>query len=104
MSRLSLLIALLLPAACAPPQPVVPPGPWSGAPESNDWNLKVTVANPHDLWHGEGATDALAAEATLPVRRLFTGRRQQLPDLQTQSIYSTGSAPQPQSGNGDAGQ
>src|SRR5271156_6641419 len=104
MCRLSLLIALLLPAACAPPPPpLVPAGPWSGAPESNDWNLKVTVANPHDLFHGDGTTDNLGREASPPVERLFTGKRQALPDLSTQQVYGSSASSQP-AASSNAGQ
>jgi len=103
MPRTSWLILLLLPAGCQVPNIPQPPGPWSGYPEPNDWNLHVMVANPQDLSNGQAAKTDLAIEAVPPVRRLFSGLRTALPNITADQTFSLGTAPTA-GGVGAAGQ
>jgi hypothetical protein len=88
-----ILILLLLPTACAVPYVPQPPGPWSGSPEANDWNLSVMVANPQDLAYGQSATASLGNEAVPPIRRLLSGQRTPLMQVTAEQIFPAGQAP-----------
>jgi hypothetical protein len=103
MPRLSCLILLLLPAGCAWSTYVSqPPGPWSGAPEPNDWNLHVMVANPGDLSHGQAMQTSLATESVAPIRRLLSGQRTPLMAISAEQLNAIPTAPS--SVGGSAGQ
>lgn len=58
--------------------PTARAGTWMPTGD-NDANLRVMVADPHDLVVGKAAPNALAAEAAPPVGLLLSGRRQALP-------------------------
>jgi hypothetical protein len=104
MPRPSLLILLLLPAACAVPYLPQPPGPWSGAAEPNDWNLSVMVANPQDLAYGQSETASLGNEAVPPIRRLLSGQRTQLMQVTAEQVLPAAQAPAQQGGAVGVGQ
>jgi hypothetical protein len=97
MSRWHFLGVLVFLASCT--DPMDRPGTWdASASHSNDANLRVMIANPHDLVKGVGEDTSAGAEAAPPVARLLAGKRYPLPVENTSSISST-SQPQPQ---GDA--
>jgi type IV pilus biogenesis protein CpaD/CtpE len=74
------------------------PGTWNVATShANDANLRVMIANPHDLVKGRGEDTSAGAEAAPPVARLLAGKRYQLPVENTSSISSS-AQPQPQGG------
>jgi hypothetical protein len=52
----------------------------------NDANLRVMVANPHDLVAGEGTGASIGAEAAPPVARVLAGKRYPLPQLNAASV------------------
>jgi hypothetical protein len=103
MLRMLGLFLLILPAACTVPFVPQPPGPWSGFPEPNEWNLHVMVANPQDLSNGEAANVELAHEAAPPVRRLYAGQRTPLMNV-TAEVFGAASAPAAAQGGTGAGQ
>ena|SRR5690242_15448340 len=52
----------------------------------NDANLRVMVANPHDLVAGTGTDASTGAEAAPPVARMLAGKRYPLPNLNAAEI------------------
>jgi hypothetical protein len=52
----------------------------------NDANLRVMVANPHDLVEGTGASVSAGAEAAPPVARVLAGKPYPLPELNAASV------------------
>ena len=52
----------------------------------NDANLRVMVANPHDLVEGTGTGASTGAEAAPPVARVLAGKRYPLPNLNAAEI------------------
>lgn len=107
MLRWTWLMLVLTAAACSPDYPFDKPGTWSldqlgGA---NDANLRVMVANPRDLVAGAGENTSVGVEAATPVHKLFTGRRAQLPPLNTLDVNVIPlQQPQPEQGGPNAGQ
>jgi hypothetical protein len=102
--RKTFLLALLALAACTPDHPFDKPGTWSldSAPSSNDANLRVMVANPHDLVAGTGEANSLGAEAGPPVGGVLLGRRAPLPASGVAQIQAQGDSaapPPPPNGN-----
>jgi hypothetical protein len=96
MSRCCWLIVPLFLASCT--DPMERPGTWNAATShANDANLRVMIANPHDLVKGRGEDTGAGAEAAPPVARLLAGKRYPLPVENTSSISST-TQPQPQGG------
>jgi hypothetical protein len=94
MPMLCWLIVLVFLASCT--DPMEQPGTWNVSnSHSNDANLRVMVANPHDLIEGLGEDKSAGAEAAPPVARLLAGKRYPLPVENTSAISST-SQPQPQ--------
>ena len=94
MNRWRWLIVILSLTSCS--DPMERPGTWNiSTPNSNDTNLRVMIANPHDLIEGKGQGASSGAEAAPPVARLLAGKRYPLPVENTSSISST-SQPQPQ--------
>jgi hypothetical protein len=92
MRRWCWLIILFL-AACT--DPIDQPGTWNTSmSRSNDANLRVMVANPHDLVEGAGQGASAGAEAAPPVARLLAGKRYPLPVENTSSITSVSQQPQ----------
>jgi hypothetical protein len=92
MPRWYWLIVFVLLASCT--DPMEQPGTWNvSTSHSNDANLRVMVANPHDLVKGMGQETSTGAEAAPPVARLLAGKRYPLPVENTSSISS---APQAQ--------
>jgi hypothetical protein len=101
MRHAARLIPLLLLAACAR-DPYDRRGTWSipdNALSNNDANLRTMVADPRDLVAGTGEANSTGSEAGAPVRRLLTGRRAPLQDVET-STLQTGAGSQPNSGAG----
>ena len=98
----SVLVLLLFPlGACTPDYPMDKPGTWSLAPgsvNSNDANLRVMVANPHDLVEGTRLDASTGAEAAPPVARLLSGQRYPLPAQNASSIDAV-TQQQPQGNN-----
>jgi hypothetical protein len=94
------LLPLLLPplllfalGACTPDYPLDRPGTWnvpSGTLGSNDTNLRAMVVDPRDLTEGASADGSEGYEAVAPVRRLITGRRPALPNLNASTIDAIG--------------
>jgi hypothetical protein len=80
---LGLLFACLSVSACDPHQdPIDKAGTWSLPPNgltANDENLRTMVVNQNDLVAGEGDDTSNGRLAALPVQRLLTGHRPQLP-------------------------
>jgi hypothetical protein len=103
MKRWCCLVLLLLQAACAydPFDPFQRPGTWVPLGD-NAANLRVMVANPHDLIEGAGEEKSLGAEAASPVDRLFSGKRYALPPLNASAVDAF--AQQPQGGGGGSPQ
>ena len=62
----------------------------------NDANLRVMVANPHDLVEGAGTGVTSGAEAAPPVARLLAGKRYPLPSLNAASVDIISNQPQQQ--------
>jgi hypothetical protein len=87
MHRLGCLIVALLVTGCAydPYDPYARPGTWNPASD-NDANLRVMVANPHDLVEGTGQATSAGAEAAPPVARVLAGKRYPLPKLNAADI------------------
>jgi hypothetical protein len=102
MTRLLVLLPLLAGCAGNPltDDPINRVGTW--APEGvNEANLRVMVADPHDLLGGTGASTSLGAEAAPPVGLLLSGRRATLPGT---DFNPGGGAPAPsQGGSNNAG-
>lgn len=96
------LALLLIVAGCTPDYPFDQPGTWH-ATGVNDANLRVMVANPGDLIAGANASGTLGAEAAPPVKRLLTGHRYPLPNLNASTIDVISGSPTPQGGD-NAGQ
>ncbi len=71
-------IVLVLLASCT--DPIERPGTWNASmSRSNDANLRVMIANPHDLIEGTGQGVSAGNEAAPPVARLLAGKRYPLP-------------------------
>ncbi len=96
MPRCHWLIVPLFLVSCS--DPMERPGTWNAATaHSNDANLRVMIANPHDLMKGVGEATSTGAAAAPPVARLLAGKRYPLPVENTSSI-SSNAQPQPQGG------
>jgi hypothetical protein len=94
MPRAGCMVILILLAACT--DPIDRPGTWNASAKSNDANLRVMVADPHDLVEGKGHDGSSGAEAAPPVTRVLTGRRYPLPSSDTSDLQSAPqSAPPP---------
>jgi hypothetical protein len=91
--RCALLLLALWPiAACSPDYPMDRPGTWNipaNTLGSNDANLRVMIADPHDLTQGASADGSEGAEAATPVRKLITGRRPPLPNMNASTVDSS---------------
>ena len=93
MNRWCWLIVVLFLASCS--DPMERPGTWNiSTPNSNDANLRVMIANPHDLVEGTGQGASSGAEAAPPVARLLAGKRYPLPVENTSGIGSASQSPQ----------
>jgi hypothetical protein len=90
MHRLGWLLVVLLVTGCAydMSDPYRRPGTWNPVAD-NDANLRVMVANPHDLVEGTGQGASAGAEAASPVARLLAGKRYSLPTLNASDINVT---------------
>jgi len=86
MRHVCLIVSLLV-TGCGPDlfDPYQRPGTWRPAGD-NDANLKVMVANPHDLIEGAGQGASAGAEAAPPVARLLAGKRYPLPSENASTI------------------
>jgi len=107
MFRWTWFLLLLMVTACTPDYPFDRPGTWSleKMGSANDANLRTMVANPRDLLAGAGESTSLGPEAAMPVHRLFTGRRAQLPAINTLDVNVVPSSQQqPEQGVPNAGQ
>jgi hypothetical protein len=95
MPRVGCMVILVMLAACT--DPIDRPGTWNASAKSNDANLRVMVADPHDLVEGKGHDGSSSgAEAAPAVTRLLTGRRYPLPSSDTSDLQSgPQSAPPP---------
>jgi hypothetical protein len=94
MPRVGCMVILIMLAACT--DPIDRPGTWNPSAKSNDANLRVMIADPHDLVEGKGQNGNSGAEAAPPVARLLTGRRYPLPSENTSDLPSAPqSAPPP---------
>ncbi len=93
------LIGALLVAGCDTylTDPYQRPGTYNPT-GVNDANLRVMVANPHDLVEGTGAGASTGAEAAPPVARLLSGKRYPLPQLNAAEVDILTSQP-PQQGS-----
>jgi hypothetical protein len=97
MRALLCLTVLFAVAGCQEPNdPFQRSNTWS-VTGANEANLKVMVADPHDLIAGRGESDTLSADAVPPVQRLRTGKR--FP-LSAETATSGMSAPQSQNQSG----
>jgi hypothetical protein len=90
MHRIGWLMVALLVASCAPDafDPYQRPGTWNPVGD-NDANLRVMVANPHDLVEGSGQGASAGAEAAPPVARVLAGKRYPLPATNASAIDIT---------------
>jgi hypothetical protein len=92
------LIVLMFFASCT--DPMERPGTWNvSTSHSNDANLRVMVANPHDLVKGTGEDTTAGAAAAAPVGRLLAGKRYPLPVENTSAIGSSSQSPPQGSAN-----
>jgi hypothetical protein len=89
------LMAAMLVTGCTPDlvDPIQRPGTWRPVSD-NDANLRVIVANPHDLVEGAGQGTSAGAEAAPPVARLLAGKRYPLPSLNASTIDTFSQQPQ----------
>lgn len=75
------------------------PGTWNVPPGtlgSNDANLRAMIVDPRDLTEGAAADGSEGTEAATPVRKLMTGRRPPLPDLNASTLeQSSGQSASP---------
>lgn len=87
MHRIGWLMVALLVTGCAydMSDPYQRPGTWNPTGD-NDANLRVMVANPHDLVEGTGQSTSAGAEAGPPVARVLAGKRYPLPKLNAADI------------------
>ena len=94
------LIGALLVAGCDTylTDPFQRPGTYNPT-GVNDANLRVMVANPHDLVEGTGPGASTGAEAAPPVARVLAGKRYPLPNLNAAEIDVLGQTPSPGSAN-----
>ena len=99
MRRGICLIVLLLGTGCSYDlgDPLQRPGTWKPLSD-NDANLRVMVANPHDLVEGTRLDASTGAEAAPPVARLLSGQRYPLPAQNASSIDAV-TQQQPQGNN-----
>ena len=87
MRLLRCLIGMIIVSGCTYDafDPYKRPGTW--VPEgSNDENLRVLVANPHDLVSGTGQQTSSGAESAPPVARVLAGKRYPLPNLNAATV------------------
>src|ERR1700688_4869123 len=105
MHRGICLIVLLLGTGCSYDlgDPLQRPGTWKPLSD-NDANLRVMVANPHDLVEGTRLDASTGAEAAPPVARLLSGKRYPLPAQNASSIDAVTQQQQPQGNNNPAPQ
>ncbi len=92
------LIGALLVAGCNTydlTDPYQRPGTYNPT-GANDANLRVMVANPHDLVEGTGVGVSTGAEAAPPVARVLAGKRYPLPALNAASVDIITNQPQQQ--------
>jgi hypothetical protein len=82
MHRFGWLIVAVLATGCTSDllDPFQRPRTWTPSSD-NDANLRVMVANPHDLVEGVGQGTSAGAEAAPPVARVLAGKRYPLPEL-----------------------
>jgi hypothetical protein len=99
---LCLMLALAAAGCTQPNDPFERPGTWS-VTGANEANLKVMVADPHDLIAGRGESDALSADAAPPVQRLRTGKRFPLPSETSTSGISAPASTNSTGGENGAG-
>ena len=81
MHRIGWLIGALIVSGCSAydlTDPYKRPGTYNPT-GVNDANLRVMVANPHDLVEGTGESTSTGAEAAPPVARVLAGKRYPLP-------------------------
>jgi hypothetical protein len=103
ISALVPLLPVQLTACAMATDPYEREGTWS-ATGVNDANLRVMVADPHDLAVGRGEDNSLAVEAVPPVGRLLTGQRLPLSNESASGLGSnTQSSPSATGQNGNAG-
>lgn len=100
-----LLVAISV-AACTPDYPMDRPGTWSlgDGPGTNDANLRAMVTDPHDLIAGAGETTSLGHESASPVKRLLTGHRTPLPQVDSLQVDNVGAPSPTPGGNNNVGQ
>jgi hypothetical protein len=81
------LIGVLLIAGCDTylTDPYQRPGTYNPT-GVNDANLRVMVANPHDLVGGTGTGAGTGAQAAPPVARVLAGKRYPLPQLNAADV------------------
>jgi len=93
---LSLMLSL---GACTPDYPIDRPGTWNippGTLGSNDANLRAMIVDPHDLTEGVSADGSEGNAAATPVRKLITGRRPPLANMNASTIdQSSGQSASP---------
>jgi hypothetical protein len=80
-------------AACTPDYPMDKPGTWNVPANtlgSNDTNLRVMLVDPHDLIQGASADGSEGTEAATPVRKLVTGHRPALPNMDASTVDTSG--------------
>jgi hypothetical protein len=100
MFRIRWLVGLVLISGCSNDffDPYQRPGTWT--PDgANEANLRVMVANPHDLIEGRGQGVSSGAEAAPAVTRVLTGKRHSLPNLNAATIDVFSQEPQQGSAN-----
>jgi hypothetical protein len=87
MHRTLWLIGALFVAGCDSylTDPYLRPGTYNPT-GVNDANMRVMVANPHDLVEGTGTGASTGAEAAPPVARMLAGKRYPLPNLNAAEI------------------
>jgi hypothetical protein len=93
------LIGMLLLSGCAYDlsDPYQRPGTYNPT-GVNDANLRVMVANPHDLVEGTGTGASTGAQAAPPVARVLAGKRYPLPQLNAADVDIISNQPSPQQG------
>jgi hypothetical protein len=93
------LIGALLVAGCDSylADPYQRPGTYNPT-GVNDANLRVMVANPHDLVEGTGTGASTGAQAGPPVARVLAGKRYPLPQLNAADVDIISNQPPPQQG------
>ena len=95
-------LALALSACAFDEDPFEKPGTWA-ATGDNVANLRVMVADPHDLVAGREMDGASGIEAATPVKKLFEGKRDALPTTQASTVYGGGDNGGNNAGGGNGG-